>query len=377
MVSEEYLSQIATLIDHSDSNYDQFMKRIQELKKEEAIIIYGAGGGGKWLLELLSEYSVKVTAFFDSDSEKWNTSIEGLPIYNPGDNPITQPNALIIIALRSTKAQKEVLKSLKSSGFQNIILYSKIWNNFFNNPDADIKKMFDLDKLVQVAKLWKDQKSTDLFLDAIKFHTIFDHEMNGDLGGGIQYFPDGIPLKEDINCFIDCGAYTGDTIMQLHNKCGKVKEVIAFEPDTDNFLKLSQYLTGYSKNICDQLLLYPCGVWSETTQMRFSDGNGDGSAVTPDGKSIKQFVALDEVIFNITPTFLKMDVEGAEVEALHGAKELISISKPDLAICLYHKISHLWEIALLIHRWNLGYDFYIRQHDYTMEIVMYATVPEE
>jgi len=377
MTSEEYLQQIAALIDHSDSNYDQFMKNIQDLKKVETIIIHGAGGGGKWLLELLSEYSINVTAFFDSDSEKWNSSIEGLPIYNPGNNPIKNPNVLIIIALRSNKAQQEVLISLKSLGFQNIILYSKVWNNFFNNPHADIKKMFDLSKLLQVAKLWKDQKSTDLFLDAIKFYTIFGHEMKGDLGRGIQYFPDDIPLKEDFSCFIDCGAYTGDTITQLYNKCGKVKEIIAFEPDTENFLKLSQFLKKNSKDFCDQLLLYPCGVWSKTTQMRFSDGHDAASAATSDSGSMKQFVALDEVIFNVNPTFLKMDVEGAEVEALRGAKELICKHKPDLAICLYHKISHLWEITLLIHGWDIGYDFYIRQHDYTMEIVMYATVIEE
>ncbi len=377
MVSEEYIQHISTLIDHSDLNYDQFKNKIQKLQKEETIVIYGGGGGGKWLLELLSKYSVKVTAFLDSDSGKLNTSIEGLPIYNPANSPVKDSNALIIIALRSNKAQQEVIKSLEDIGFHNIILYSKIWNNFFNNPDTDIKKVFDPDKLVQAAKLWKDQKSTDLFLDAIKFHTVFDYELNGNSGSGIQYLPDDIPLKEDFDCFIDCGAYTGDTIMQLHNKCGRVREIIAFEPDTENFLKLSQYLKENSKNVCDQLFLYPCGVWSETTQMRFSDGHDDGSAVTQDGKSIKQFVALDEVIFNINHTFLKKDVEGAEVEALHGAKGLISINKPDLAICLYHKISHLWEIVLLIHSWQLGYDFYIRQHDYTMEIVMYATVMEE
>ncbi len=71
-----------------------------------------------------------------------------------------------------------------------------------------------------------------------------------------------------------------------------------------------------------------------------------------------------------------MDVEGAEVEALVGAKNLICNNKPDLAICLYHKISHLWEIVLLVHSWNLGYNFYLRQHDYTMELVMYAIVKE-
>ncbi len=371
MVSEEYLKQLISLIDLSDSTNSEFINKIRNLKKEEKIIIYGAGGGGTWLLDLLSKYSVNVNCFFDSDSEKWNESIDGMPIHDPQRKNTEDSNSLIIIALRNIQAQQEVLEKLRILGYTNVILYSKIWNNFFNNPDIKIKNMFDTQALIKAAKIWNDQKSLDLFMDIIKFHTIFDYEMNNTKECEVQYFPDDIPLKNDFSCFIDCGAYTGDTIMEIQKKSLKPKEIIAFEPDTGNFLKLSKFLKENSS--CGQYLLYPCGVWSETTQMGFSDGNDASSSITSGGER-KQFVALDEILFNINPTFIKMDVEGAEVEALQGGKELIRINKPDLAICLYHKISHLWEIVLLIDSWKLGYDFYIRQHDYTMEIVMYATI---
>ena len=70
-----------------------------------------------------------------------------------------------------------------------------------------------------------------------------------------------------------------------------------------------------------------------------------------------------------------MDIEGSEYEALLGAKDTIYSSKPNLAICLYHKPNDLYEIPLLINSWNLGYKFYLRMHSYSaFDLVLYAVI---
>ena len=43
-----------------------------------------------------------------------------------------------------------------------------------------------------------------------------------------------------------------------------------------------------------------------------------------------------------------MDIEGAELDALNGAKATIRKHLPKLAVCLYHVQEHLWEIPLKI-----------------------------
>lgn len=69
-----------------------------------------------------------------------------------------------------------------------------------------------------------------------------------------------------------------------------------------------------------------------------------------------------------------MDVEGAEYDALIGARNIISRYRPDLAICVYHYVDHYFEIPLLIDSWKLGYSFYLRTYDSCgNETVMYAT----
>ena len=75
-------------------------------------------------------------------------------------------------------------------------------------------------------------------------------------------------------------------------------------------------------------------------------------------------------------TDLKMDIEGAELDALHGAERTIRRTRPRLAICVYHRAEHLWEIPLFVRDLGLGYDFYLRSLGrYGFDVVMYA-VPQ-
>jgi hypothetical protein len=72
-----------------------------------------------------------------------------------------------------------------------------------------------------------------------------------------------------------------------------------------------------------------------------------------------------------------MDIEGAEIDALYGAKNTIINNKPKLAICIYHSNEHFYEIPLLIHNWVPEYRIYVRHHSYTAaDTVMYAVMPE-
>lgn len=57
--------------------------------------------------------------------------------------------------------------------------------------------------------------------------------------------------------------------------------------------------------------------------------------------------------------FIKLDVEGSELKALIGAKNIIQAFKPKLAISIYHKNEDFYEIPLYLDALALGYEFYI------------------
>lgn len=71
--------------------------------------------------------------------------------------------------------------------------------------------------------------------------------------------------------------------------------------------------------------------------------------------------------------FIKLDVEGNEIEAIKGAEKSIKRFKPNLAICIYHKAEHLYKIPLLIKEINRDYRIFIDHYDITpWETVCYA-----
>ena len=86
-------------------------------------------------------------------------------------------------------------------------------------------------------------------------------------------------------------------------------------------------------------------------------------------------VSIDDMVGDDKVTFIKMDIEGAEMEALEGAKQTIERNRPKLAISIYHKEEDLWEIPFYILSKYPWYKIYMRHYTLTTnETVLYATV---
>lgn len=172
---------------------------------------------------------------------------------------------------------------------------------------------------------------------------------------------------------MDCGAFDGDTLRQLAGTGLAVEAVAAFEPDPANFLKLAHYVRSQHASLPAAVSLFPCGLHSSTEQLRFSSGQGAGSHASTSGDTVIQCVSLDEALPCFRPNLIKMDIEGAEYAALWGAHRTLAEHRPGLAICLYQRPEHLWQIPLLVRDWNLAYRFYLRSHCLNgFDLVLYA-----
>jgi len=222
--------------------------------------------------------------------------------------------------------------------------------------------------------LFKDNLSRDIFTRVTQTHMMRKIIKIPNQPLREQYFPRDINLSKGYSRFINCGAYNGDTVKRLNTLFGKVEAIACFEPDPDNFKLLTQYLCTNDNKIAENVIAFPCGVFSHETQLRFFSGNRINSMISDRGESIVQCVALDHVIPNFKPTFISMDVEGAELEALKGAEMLIRKNKPDLAISVYHAPNHIWDIPLYLKSLHLNYKFYLRNYtSFTNETILYAT----
>ena len=85
---------------------------------------------------------------------------------------------------------------------------------------------------------------------------------------------------------------------------------------------------------------------------------------------------LDELIRDDAPTFIKMDIEGVEPDALAGARGIIQRHLPVLAVSLYHRQEHLWQLPLLVRSLAADYQLFLRRYsDDCWEQVLYAIPP--
>jgi hypothetical protein len=95
--------------------------------------------------------------------------------------------------------------------------------------------------------------------------------------------------------------------------------------------------------------------------------------LSDEGEYIVEVNRLDDVLGDSNVTFLKMDIEGAELKTLHGAEKLIRRCRPKMAICIYHRAEDLWTIPQYILSLHGDYRFYVRSyHPSSEETVLYA-----
>lgn len=304
-----------------ESGEEQLLYRIRENFPGDEIILYGAGLDGLRSGQFWSDVP-EFSAFCDGDEEKQKLKLCGKKVISPTELIEQHENAIVVIS--TGKYEQEVIQWLLDNN----------WNH---------ERIFSLRQ----------------------FTIKYDPE---------QYFDSKIINYDEQEIFVDAGALNIGTSIELAKRCPSLKKVHAFEPDPQNF---NRCLEEKKKLYPIEVEVYPYGLWDCNRELQFSSTGNGRASIEENGEERVSVVALDKVIKEKI-TFLKMDIEGAELKALIGAKELIKKYKPKLTICLYHKETDLVDIPLFIKELVPEYKLYIRHHSTgTEETVLYAVVEEE
>ena len=191
-----------------------------------------------------------------------------------------------------------------------------------------------------------------------------------------QYFePELIKLSNE-EIFVDCGAYIGDTLENFSERVDTFKKYYAFEPDSRRFNKLHSAIQKCKNK--GNILHIQRGAWSKEAELSFSQDKGcgeiTGDCLDVDRKSTISVDSIDNVVSDKDQvSFIKMDIEGSELEALIGASKTIVRCKPTLAICVYHKREDLITIPQFIKELYPDYKLYLRAYyPHLAELVLYA-----
>lgn len=153
----------------------------------------------------------------------------------------------------------------------------------------------------------------------------------------------------------------------VYQASDKVNHIYMFEPDKEMYDYCKK---RYESN---QVSIVNAGLWNETGIQYFDEKGNGASAISEDGGISINTTTIDEVCKQHIPTFIKFDIEGAERNALDGAKNTITGYKPRLAVCVYHTPDDIVAIPEKLIKLNPDYRFQIKHYyvaDY--ETVLYA-----
>lgn len=187
-----------------------------------------------------------------------------------------------------------------------------------------------------------------------------------------QYYDLDLIRPTEDEVFVDVGAYTGDSIVSYINNYGvkKYKKIYGYEMTKDSFEILENTIKYYpnievrNKAVADQ------------KKKMYVKEHIDASANTTVEQSNYEIeaVSLDEDIKEPI-TMIKMDIEGAEEQALRGCENHIKNDNPRLLISVYHNHEDLWKLPKLIDRLVPEYQFHLRcygTHIFPTEIILFA-----
>jgi len=345
------------------------------------VVIFGAARMGRAFLDTLRSNGVEVAAFGDNAREKWGADIEGVNVIDPETLRARHRTTPVLIA--SLLGENEMYRQLTGAGFTSVYPLSVLHHarpDVFVAPYLDgAWESADSAEAREGARLWADDVSHAVYDGIIEYRRTRSMDVYPRIQSHHpQYFPPGLIAFTPRDVILDGGAFEGDTLesfMALNPNARN--DYYAFEPDPTNYRKLCATAARYP----GRFVGVNGGLGETDGVLTFTSGGGVDRTFTNDpvggDKEAIPVHTIDHFFSDKQPpTFIKMDIESMEPAALRGAESTIRASAPTLAICVYHRPEHLWEIPQMIRDWQPDYRLYLRHYSTNMsETVMFAIVP--
>lgn len=340
--------------------------------------IYGAGGYGRRIFAGLMQRGHRCMGFIDRRANDTSFA-ESLscPVLHPDEFQTSRSSghALIAGVMNGVDGFSVASEWAAAHDFTAVLFPGQLVD--YLHPAIDnywlTKRSHTWDNIDQIEKLddlLTDQFSHDILMQLLRYRLSGDVRYHPFVDRNL-YLPDDVPIAKHDMVLIDGGAYIGDTFEKLTSLGAHIKEWYAFEPDIQNFTTLARVGLAASTKAS----FFPCGLAERTTDLFFTSGEGTGSHITAeqDGAKSVRVLALDDAVGGVKPTFVKLDIEGFEAEALDGMKTTLERANPALAICIYHKPADLWDLPLQMQRLLPNAKIYLRQHaENGLDTVAYA-----
>ena len=351
------------------------------------IYLYGAGKYLPFAVGFMRRYGVPVRAILDSNKPSgrrkspYQDSCDGdIPIMSFDDFlQERDPGRECLVVISAPSAEKSIRETLARRFPQQCVASFEMELYLKYVLDVEEYRSYLLSHWAEFSEFYdslSDEASRRTFASVIKGRITGDLTYFRQCCAPDQYYPADIIRFSAGEVMVELGGYDGATLLQFIRLCPDYRAVYCFEPNKDLLPALEEIREAQAAHGgCVHIV--PKGAWSSATELRFSSTGtetGDSHILgrrEETGCTIETAM-VDEVVTEPI-SYMKMDIEGAELQALRGAERQIAKNRPVLAVCVYHKIEDILEIWNYLRTLVPDYRFYLRHHMWSgSETVLYA-----
>ena len=320
-------------------------------KSSKPIYIYGMGNGAEKLKYLLDKYNIPLGGIFASDEYVRGHSFLGYTVKKYSQIP---DNSIILLAFGAFTQDLFDKFNLMKEKHEFYAPDMPLFGDEFFEPEQLVINRAEIEKAYN---LMSDTQSKKVFENTIKFKMTGEIDLLKEIETPrSEIFQNLLKLERDEN-FLDLGAYDGDTVREFQSLTQNCySSIVALEPDRKNFKKLV--------NKTQNTRIINKGVYAFDGSLSFSTEGSRNSSITKNGKNTINVTTIDTLCRSWIPTYIKMDVEGSEEQALMGGRIIINAAKPKMIISAYHKNCDYFKLINLIHSINPTYKIYLRHQPY-------------
>jgi FkbM family methyltransferase len=353
-------------------------------------VLIGAGGLGRRTLAGLRTVGRPPVAFVDNNPRNWHTTIDGVEVLPPEEAVARwgETGTFVVTIWRAGGPHRfeHTRRQFEGLGCRRVVSFALLyWKHAeallpFYAQELPHRVLEDGVAVRGAYALLADERSRHEYVAQVRWRLHADFDGLPHPVPGPQYLADELFAWRDDEVIVDCGAYDGDTVRALLERSLPFARLLGLEPDPTNYAALRSCVQGLPADVQARIDVRPLAVGAAPGTLYIDTGGTAASATSADarpGTVAVDCVRLDDLLAGEHPTFLKMDIEGAEPEALAGAAATIATYRPVLAVCVYHVQDHLWQLPLQMHAHHAGYRLYLRPYNEEgWDLVCYAVPPD-
>lgn len=333
-------------------------------KEQRPIALYGTGDGADKIISVLERYGIKdlIAAVFASDGFVRDRYFHGFKVisYDECCRKLEGKDFIVLVCFGSSRPEVlsfvERIAAERELYVPDVPVYGDI---LFDRSFYDE----NLPLIEEVSTYLSDDRSSSCYENYIRYK----------LTGDLRYLAacESDPGEESSlltnlssGCFIDLGAYYGDTVKHYLEMSDSFTSCVAVEPEKHSFKRLEAYANtlsgnGFEIRCINALIGSKCG----TAEVSGSRGRGTRAAVNSNvalnNIRMADVITVDSLgLDNVS--FIKFDVEGSELEAIEGARETILKCRPAMKIACYHRSEDVFTLVRKVHDIRSDYKIFMR-----------------